>query len=60
MTCGGDPDAERRAVETLLDGGVDGLILAAARLNDEPALPSLIPRQSTAPHRPAHAPSDGR
>ncbi len=39
-TCGDDPDEERRATETLLDRGVDGLILATARLDD--ALPESL------------------
>ena len=33
-TCGDEPDDERRATETLLDRGVDGVILATARLDD--------------------------
>ena len=35
-TSGDDPNDERRAAETLLDRNVDGLILATARLDDEP------------------------
>ncbi|MFT4280158.1 LacI family DNA-binding transcriptional regulator [Microbacterium sp.] len=46
-TCGDDPDAERRATETLLDRGVDGLILATARLDDE--LPASL-RSRGVPH----------
>lgn len=46
-TCGDDPDDERRATETLLDRGVDGLILATARLDD--ALPASL-RQRGVPH----------
>ncbi|GAB3264325.1 LacI family DNA-binding transcriptional regulator [Arthrobacter pigmenti] len=34
-TSGDDPEDEERAVETLLDRNVDGLILATARLDDE-------------------------
>ncbi len=34
-TSGDDADDERRATETLLDRGVDGLILATARLDDD-------------------------
>ncbi|MBN9177452.1 MAG: LacI family DNA-binding transcriptional regulator [Microbacterium sp.] len=34
-TSGDDVDDERRATETLLDRGVDGLILATARLDDD-------------------------
>ncbi|MBW9110337.1 LacI family DNA-binding transcriptional regulator [Microbacterium ureisolvens] len=39
-TCGDDPDEEREATERLLDRGVDGLILATARLDD--ALPASL------------------
>lgn len=39
-TCGDDPDEERQATERLLDRGVDGLILATARLDD--ALPASL------------------
>jgi len=46
-TCGDDPDDERRATETLLDRGVDGLILATARLDD--ALPASL-RERGIPH----------
>ncbi|MET0779985.1 MAG: LacI family DNA-binding transcriptional regulator [Microbacterium sp.] len=46
-TCGDDPDDERRATETLLDRGVDGLILATARLDD--ALPASL-RDRGIPH----------
>jgi LacI family transcriptional regulator len=46
-TCGDDPDDERRATETLLDRGVDGLILATARLDDE--LPASL-RARSIPH----------
>lgn len=46
-TCGNDPDDERRATETLLDRGVDGLILATARLDD--ALPASL-RKRGVPH----------
>jgi LacI family transcriptional regulator len=46
-TCGDDPDSERRATETLLDRGVDGLVLATARLDD--ALPATL-RQRGIPH----------
>lgn len=46
-TCGDDPDDERRATETLLDRGVDGLVLATARLDDE--LPASL-RARSIPH----------
>jgi LacI family transcriptional regulator len=46
-TCGDDADAERRATETLLDRGVDGLILATARLDD--SLPASL-RARGIPH----------
>jgi LacI family transcriptional regulator len=46
-TCGDEPDDERRATETLLDRGVDGLILATARLDD--ALPASL-RERRIPH----------
>ena len=46
-TCGDDPDDERRATETLLDRGVDGLILATARLDD--SLPASL-RERGIPH----------
>lgn len=46
-TCGDDPDEERRATETLLDRGVDGLVLATARLDD--ALPASL-RDRGIPH----------
>lgn len=46
-TCGDDSDDERRATETLMDRGVDGLILATARLDD--ALPASL-RQRGIPH----------
>jgi LacI family transcriptional regulator len=46
-TCGDDPDEERRATETLLDRGIDGLILATARLDD--ALPISL-RERAIPH----------
>jgi LacI family transcriptional regulator len=39
-TCGDDADEERRATETLLGRGVDGLVLATARLDD--ALPASL------------------
>lgn len=39
-TCGDDPEEERQATERLLDRGVDGLILATARLDD--ALPASL------------------
>jgi LacI family transcriptional regulator len=46
-TCGDDPDEERRATERLLDRGVDGLILATARLDD--SLPASL-RARGVPH----------
>ncbi|MDN3494907.1 LacI family DNA-binding transcriptional regulator [Planococcus sp. APC 4015] len=46
-TCGDDPDDERRATETLLDRGVDSLILATARLDD--TLPASL-RERSIPH----------
>ncbi|MDR6143263.1 LacI family transcriptional regulator [Microbacterium foliorum] len=46
-TCGDDADAERRATETLLDRGVDGLILATARIDD--SLPASL-RERGIPH----------
>ena len=46
-TCGDDADEERRATETLLDRGVDGLVLATARLDD--ALPMSL-RDRGIPH----------
>lgn len=46
-TCGDDTDEERRATETLLDRGVDGLILATARLDD--SLPASL-RERNIPH----------
>jgi LacI family transcriptional regulator len=46
-TCGDDQDDERRASETLLDRGVDGLILATARLDD--VLPASL-RERRVPH----------
>lgn len=46
-TCGDDADAERRATETLLDRGVDGLILATARIDD--SLPASL-RARGIPH----------
>ncbi len=46
-TCGDEPDDEARATETLLDRGVDGLILATARLDD--ALPASL-RDRRIPH----------
>lgn len=39
-TCGDDPDEEASATERLLDRGVDGVILATARLDD--ALPASL------------------
>lgn len=39
-TCGDDPDDEQRATETLLDRGVDAVLLATARLDD--ALPASL------------------
>lgn len=39
-TCGDDAEDERRATETLLDRGVDGVVLATARLDD--ALPASL------------------
>jgi len=46
-TCGDDPAEERRATETLLDRGLDGLILATARLDDD--LPASL-RSRGIPH----------
>lgn len=46
-TCGDDADEERRATETLLDRGVDGLVLATARLDD--VLPASL-RDRGIPH----------
>lgn len=46
-TCGDDVDEERRATETLLDRGVDGVVLATARLDD--ALPASL-RARGIPH----------
>lgn len=46
-TCGDEPEDERRATETLLDRGVDGLVLATARLDDE--LPASL-RARSIPH----------
>jgi LacI family transcriptional regulator len=46
-TCGDDADEERRATETLLDRGVDGVILATARLDD--SLPASL-RERGIPH----------
>ena len=46
-TCGDDADEERRATETLLDRGVDGLVLATARLDD--SLPASL-RERGVPH----------
>lgn len=46
-TCGDDSDEEKRATETLLDRGVDSLILATARLDD--ALPASL-RERGIPH----------
>lgn len=46
-TCGDEQDDERRATETLLDRGVDALILATARLDD--ALPASL-RSRGIPH----------
>lgn len=46
-TCGDDTDEERRATETLLDRGVDGLMLATARLDD--SLPASL-RERGIPH----------
>ncbi|WP_136587599.1 LacI family DNA-binding transcriptional regulator [Microbacterium hydrothermale] len=46
-TCGDDADDERRATETLLGRGVDGLVLATARLDD--ALPASL-RDDGVPH----------
>ncbi len=45
--CGDDPDDERRATESLLARRVDGLVLAAARLDDD--LPARLRRQGV-PH----------
>lgn len=46
-TCGDDPASEQRTVRTLLGRGVDGVILAAARLGD-PLAETL--RTSQVPH----------
>jgi len=46
-TCGDDVEDERRATETLLDRGVDGLVLATARLDDP--LPASL-RDRGIPH----------
>jgi LacI family transcriptional regulator len=46
-TCGDEPDDERRATETLLDRGVDGVLLATARLDD--SLPASL-RDRGIPH----------
>lgn len=46
-TCGDEPDDEKQATETLLDRGVDGLVLATARLED--ALPASL-RDRSIPH----------
>ncbi len=46
-TCGDDEGDERRATETLLDRGVDGLVLATARLDD--SLPASL-RERRIPH----------
>ncbi len=46
-TCGDDPNDERAAAETLLDRGIDGLILATARMDD--ALPTSL-RDRGIPH----------
>ncbi|MFJ4038621.1 LacI family DNA-binding transcriptional regulator [Microbacterium sp. NPDC090007] len=46
-TCGDDADEERRATETLLGRGVDGVVLATARLDD--ALPASL-RDRGIPH----------
>lgn len=46
-TCGDDAEEERRATETLLDRGVDGVILATARLDD--SLPASL-RERGVPH----------
>lgn len=39
-TCGDDPESERSSTEILLERGVDGLVLATARLDDE--LPAAL------------------
>jgi len=46
-TCGDDPESERTSTEILLDRGVDGLVLATARLGDE--LPAAL-RARGIPH----------
>lgn len=46
-TCGDVAEDERRAAETLLDRGVDGIVLATARLDD--ALPASL-RERSIPH----------
>ncbi|WP_350351719.1 LacI family DNA-binding transcriptional regulator [Microbacterium sp. A8/3-1] len=46
-TCGDDPVSERTSTEVLLDRGVDGLVLATARLDDE--LPATL-RARDIPH----------
>lgn len=46
-TCGDEAEDEQRATETLLDRGVDGLVLATARLDD--ALPASL-RARHIPH----------
>ena len=46
-TCGDDPESERTSTEVLLDRGVDGLVLATARLDDE--LPATL-RARGIPH----------
>ncbi|MFI8632942.1 LacI family DNA-binding transcriptional regulator [Microbacterium sp. NPDC077663] len=46
-TCGDDADEERRATETLLDRGVDGVVLATARIDD--GLPASL-RDRNVPH----------
>jgi len=46
-TCGDDPQEETRATETLLDRGVDTVILATARLDD--TLPASL-RRRRIPH----------
>lgn len=46
-TCGDDPESERASTETLLDRGVDGLVLATARLDDD--LPLSL-RERGIPH----------
>ena len=46
-TCGDDPVDEARATETLLDRGVDAIVLATARIDD--TLPASL-RQRKIPH----------